>query len=205
MILLLILLSYFEPQGTPLQEADKFTVVIDASHGGPDKGARSDQHGLIESKLSLRLAEMLSNEFDDNYEIILLRTSDESLSDSKRAEMVNKMAPDLYLSFHFGHDSGDKEFGMYSHFGAQETFKEDSEYYAGFFLEELLELDEMLPVQQPSMSNDPILNKINAPGVMLHLGSFENVAFNEFLTKRINLAEISYLLADAIRGIQTDQ
>lgn len=202
-IILAIFISLSSAFNGP-DQTDKFVVVIDPGHGGNDLGGRSDAQGLKEKNLTLKISQMLTEQFDDQYEIILTRNEDVSLTDKERIAFVDAKNPKLYISIHFGYQDEGKEYGMHSHFTNRDKYKEDSEYYAGFFLEEFIELDEMLPVRQPTAVDDQILSSISCPGVVLSLGSFENTTYNEFLSRDKNIAEMSYLIARAIRGIKDD-
>lgn len=185
-------------------QADNFIVVIDAAHGGNDHGGKNISLDLIEKKLSLKVSQMLEDQFDLAYKIVLTRSDDKSMSNQQRIDFINQLKPHLYLSIHFGHEMNEDEFGMYALFTKTSQYTEDAEYYASFFLEEFIDMDEMLPVRQPTAGSDEILNGINCPGVMLTLGSFDVTDYNQFLTQDKNVAEISYLIAAAIRGIKND-
>lgn len=77
------------------------TIVIDAGHGGKDKGAISKAYGLFEKDLtldiSLRLAKILRLK---GYKVYLTRSSDKFLELQDRPAYANKLKGDLFLSIH---------------------------------------------------------------------------------------------------------
>lgn len=83
----------------PLQ-ANAVKVVIDAGHGGYDRGA-TGVNGLYEKEvnldISLRLEEELSRR---GYETVLTRKSDYYLELQQRVDIANKSNADLFVSVH---------------------------------------------------------------------------------------------------------
>lgn len=77
------------------------TIVIDAGHGGKDKGAISKSYGLYEKDLTLdialRLAKILRLK---GYKIYLTRSSDKFLELQDRPSYANKLKADMFLSIH---------------------------------------------------------------------------------------------------------
>lgn len=96
-LLAVILVSLFSAAG----ESNRFTVVVDAGHGGHDAGAK----GAIsfEKNLTLRYAlafgETVKKGCPD-VRIIYTRTTDVFLPLHKRADIANRKKADLFVSFH---------------------------------------------------------------------------------------------------------
>ena len=83
------------------REVEVRRVVIDAGHGGGDFGAEG-LNGLREKDVTLavarRLEEILERRHD--IEVILTRTSDESIGLIERTETANRYSADLFISLH---------------------------------------------------------------------------------------------------------
>jgi N-acetylmuramoyl-L-alanine amidase len=77
-----------------------FHVVIDAGHGGSDRGAA--HNGAIESEIALSIAKKVREELTRNKNIVssLTREKNEFLTLERRAEMANERKASLYLSIH---------------------------------------------------------------------------------------------------------
>jgi len=91
--------SLQEPETRPRPE---FLVIIDAGHGGDDKGATLP--GKVQEKdLTLVLARLLRAELEERgVAVRMLRDSDVSLSLERRAEIANEARPNLYVALHAG-------------------------------------------------------------------------------------------------------
>ncbi len=76
------------------------TVVVDAGHGGKDGGTQLPSYGLLEKDITwdiaTRLRALLENEFD----VIMTRTSDETVPLRERTEIANAAEADLFVSIH---------------------------------------------------------------------------------------------------------
>ncbi len=83
-----------------------FTVVIDASHGGKDKGAMAED-GTSEASLTLLVAKKI-RELNQNphIQIVLRRTTDVFEDAPTVVHSINKIAPDLMLSLHVNSPKG---------------------------------------------------------------------------------------------------
>jgi len=80
--------------------APHYFVVIDASHGGDERGAAlTDQ--VAEKDVTLAFARLLRQEFESRgLRSLLVRNSDTALSLDQRAGMANGAAPVIYLCVH---------------------------------------------------------------------------------------------------------
>ncbi len=98
---LLILLFLFAV--VPAQK--KFTIVLDAGHGGSDHGANRTYSGIgyvaekeITLDVTLRVGKML--ERDKNFKVIYTRKIDEYPSLTDRTKLANRSKADLFVSIH---------------------------------------------------------------------------------------------------------
>lgn len=83
----------------------KFTIVLDAGHGGSDHGAnrKYDDLGIVREKditlaITLKLGRMLEKNKD--YKIIYTRKIDEFPSLTERTTLANRSKADLFISIH---------------------------------------------------------------------------------------------------------
>lgn len=95
---------------------DSFTVVIDAAHGGDDKGVSSEK--ILEKDLTLSLALSMRDEArkSPGLNIILIRETDKMVSTAGRAEIVASIKPDVMLSLHLNSGFGKKASGYEIYF-----------------------------------------------------------------------------------------
>lgn len=82
----------------------KFTVIIDPGHGGSNKGAtygNLEEHELTLS-IALKLKTLLAGK---GVNAVLTRTSDKEVPLKQRAEQIETVKPDLFISIHFNSQS----------------------------------------------------------------------------------------------------
>ncbi|HEX3043185.1 MAG TPA: N-acetylmuramoyl-L-alanine amidase [Bacillota bacterium] len=74
-------------------------IVIDAGHGGSELG--SNYGNLREKDLNLKVAlKVKSILLSNDYEVIMIRTSDVTYHYNKRWQLANKKKADLFVSIH---------------------------------------------------------------------------------------------------------
>ena len=79
---------------------EKFTVVLDAGHGGKDPGNRGN--GYYEKNIALSIALKIGIELEkrNDIKIIYTRKTDVFVDLFKRAQIANKAKADLFISIH---------------------------------------------------------------------------------------------------------
>lgn len=100
-IILLMAFTYILPSAILAAEQKKFTVIIDAGHGGNDHGAIENdvKEKDINLAVALKLGEMIKKKLKGT-QVIYTRDKDEFISLQKRADIANKAHGDLFISLH---------------------------------------------------------------------------------------------------------
>lgn len=81
-----------------------YTVIIDAGHGGKDKGAISET--VYEADLSLLYAQLISKKLEaKGIKVIQLRENDQFIELNERVRLANQYNADLLLSLHLNYTS----------------------------------------------------------------------------------------------------
>ncbi|MDY8138455.1 N-acetylmuramoyl-L-alanine amidase [Aquimarina sp. 2201CG5-10] len=85
---------------TIAQENNKFTVVLDAGHGGHDSGNRGN--GYREKEISLKVVLEVGTmlEKDGRFNVVYTRKTDEFIELHERGSIANKAKADLFVSVH---------------------------------------------------------------------------------------------------------
>jgi len=87
------------PSG-PLAGTPRYVAVIDAAHGGDERGAALTEQ-IAEKDVTLAFARRLRQELDSrNLATLLVRDSDITLTADQRATTVNGTDPAIYISVH---------------------------------------------------------------------------------------------------------
>jgi N-acetylmuramoyl-L-alanine amidase len=82
---------------------DKFkkTIVLDPGHGGRDSGAKGPD-GSLEKTVALSLAQLIKDQLEKRYKVVLTRTEDYWLDIPGRTDAANHLDSDLFISIHTG-------------------------------------------------------------------------------------------------------
>jgi len=96
-LLILVSLSFID-----FKNSKQFVVVLDAGHGGKDKGTIG-YNDLQEKEVNLSIAlvtKFLINKYDSNIKVILTRDNDVFIPLKKRSEIAKYFQADLFISIH---------------------------------------------------------------------------------------------------------
>ena len=148
---------------------EKFTVVIDAGHGGIDAGATNET--LSEKDIVLNIAkhifEMNSNQ---DLEIILSRDEDLLLPLKKRVEFTNEKQPDLFLSLHVNKAEDKNKNGVEIFTSTKNKNYDKSKNYANM-LSKNIENQSIKYAEH----NFLLLHQNDCPSILVELGYISNV------------------------------
>lgn len=96
-----------------LQLNKTYTIVIDAGHGGWDKGAVSIDNAVSESEIVLSIAnEIRAANTNPNIKIVLTRETDVYNSVEEKSEFVNQKKADYFISLHVNASENKEESGI---------------------------------------------------------------------------------------------
>ncbi len=97
----LLLVLALMPWNESMAQAKKFTLVIDAGHGGKDPGARGaiSREKDINLKVALKFGNYVKQHCPD-VKVIYTRDNDKYLTLQDRAAIANKAKADLFVSIH---------------------------------------------------------------------------------------------------------
>lgn len=76
----------------------KYTIVVDAGHGGKDPGAIG--HGYREKDLALAISQKLANNLRKDFNVIMTRNTDVFIPLQTRAKIANDANADFFVSIH---------------------------------------------------------------------------------------------------------
>ena len=89
-----------EPAISPTVDADRFSIVIDAGHGGKDPGAVSPI-GLLEKDVNLAVSRETARLLEgDGFDVHMTRRTDRFIELNDRAAIGNRAEADLFVSIH---------------------------------------------------------------------------------------------------------
>jgi len=131
---------------------DRFdTVVLDAGHGGDDRGARGAR-GLLEKDLVLDVSKRLAERLSElGLRVVLTRADDRFVGLEERTSIANDARGDLFLSIHANAASARRARGTETFFASLDASDESAR--------ELAELENMSFRKEggPSVAEDPLV------------------------------------------------
>ena len=172
------------------------TIILDAGHGGKDKG--TSVGGIYESDINLEIVLKLREKFIlEGANVILIRDGDYDLSSpntnrrkksdfDNRILLINNSNADLYISIHINYLDNNK------YYGAQVFYTKDNKELANVIQKELKkDLDS--PMNEKKLSDSIYMyKKLTIPGVLIECGFLSNkkernlLINDEYQTKLVN-------------------
>ena len=174
---------------------DQKTVIIDVGHGGYDKGHVT--HGVSEKDILLGIANKIKElSADENIEIILTRSTDESVSIKERTSFINSINADLMISLHTNGHMDNSKSGL-------EVFVSDENKKS----KESSELAEKInssfatdfSVTEVKKANFAVLKNTECPAVLVDVGFLTNQSDRDFLNSEAGQEKVAITILKALR------
>lgn len=149
-----------------------WTVVIDAGHGGADKGAWFPQSGLVEKDINLSVAKTLAQQLkDEGFHVLLTRDEDAYIELAERALRANAARADVFVSIHVNRYPQDSRCR-----GAQTFYQRGSaagQLLAALVQQELRTIDPTNK-REAIAADYKVLRDSHMPGVLVEIGFATN-------------------------------
>lgn len=157
---------------------EKKLIVLDAAHGGNDKGAVYDRH--TESEISLNIVQLISKlNTNKDIEFVLLRQSDEFISLSDRVEKINKIKPDLVILVHINNAQNKELNGIEVYYSGKNKTAEKSKQYSELLLNHFA--DSNFSNRGVKEGSFKILRDSDSPALIVECGFLSNQKDREYI------------------------
>lgn len=207
LFIVLIVLSTLVPCFTVLANSieSKQIIVLDAGHGGYDGGVSGLVSKVKESTINLELVKLLKGYLEsDGYKVILTRSKDEALGDTKRSDMkkrieiINKSHCAILVSIHVNFYPSKYRRGIQTFFN-----KKEDEALAKS-LQESLNVALNKPTLERNFSalwgDYYILANANVPATIIETGFLSNPEDEELLLSPSYRMRLAYQIFLGIKG-----
>jgi TonB-dependent SusC/RagA subfamily outer membrane receptor len=180
------------PKSTPAILEKKYTVVVDAGHGGSDDGAVA---GLVKEKdLALSMAlliKSLSN--NPNINIVLTRSTDVLQPIKDKTVLAEQANADLFVSLHVNSAKSPDSSGMMTFISARNTdFHEENVRFASLLLSNLSGVYKTDPtIRQRTTQGIWVLDANKCPAAIIECGYVSNPTDRSFISKNENQKKIA--------------
>ena len=183
---------------TPLP---KFSVVLDAGHGGVDTGAVS-KNGVFERDINLQITQKLGKMLNSmGITVVYTRTTQDALfndfshghklKDMKaRAQVIKQANPNLVISIHLNSFTDSSAHGAQVFYKPHDEFSQElSQHIQDLFLKNIT------GSRKNSMNGDfYILNYSPSPAILVECGFLSNVEEEKLLVTSTYQEKIAYLI-----------
>ena len=186
--------------------SSKYTVVIDAGHGGIDGGCEGKTTGIYESELNLVYTKILAKMLN-NYgiSVVMTRSDEKGLYNSdatnlkrsemkKRQEIIENTKPDLVVSIHMN------SYPLKTCRGAQTFYKKGNEIGKKLASDVQSELASQIDYSKKSakVGDYYILNCNDLPSVLVECGFLSNPQEELLLQDKTYQEKLCYALTCGI-------
>ncbi|WP_110111451.1 N-acetylmuramoyl-L-alanine amidase [Bacillus sp. CGMCC 1.16541] len=145
------------------------TIVLDAGHGGNDKGAIGIQ-GTYEKDLTLRTVLMLEKRLKEaGATVLLTRQDDSAYALSNRVLQSRTSNADAFLSIHYNSIENAKTEGIMTYY-----YKEKRDYLLASHIQEQLISSTFLSDKKVRFGDYYVLRENNKPSALIELGFLSN-------------------------------
>ena len=169
-LLTLVTLSPFTP--AKAEAGEKIKLVIDAGHGGADKGAVA-KDGTSESELNMLFAKELKKVTAENHmQVVMTNNEGENLSLADRAAVAKpeKGVTTYFISFHISQDAAKETSGITIFFDGTNTNAKESERLAQKLVPQL----SLLKKTEVEAKGVAVLKQNAVPAIMINPGYITN-------------------------------
>ena len=168
-----------------------YKVVIDAGHGGIDKGAMGSTTGVYESELNLDIAKKLQTLFEEiGFSVVLTRDGDYGLYGDtskgfkkrdleKRVEIINRNDPTVFISIHLNKYTSPSRRGAQVFYGSN-TY--DSDRFARCVQNEFNSMPTCVKKSNALKGDYYLLNKAKCSSIIVECGFLSSPQDEALLT-----------------------
>lgn len=197
--ILLVLIAFISLSFVSFKNKE-INVVIDAGHGGADKGTydESVSEKFLTESISKKIQE-LNN--DSEIKIHFTRIGDGDLSLKDRADLINSIKPDLVISLHINKNDNPKASG-YEFFVSDKSLvyeqsKEMAEKLSTAF-------SKVSPMNNRGVKTAPyfILKKSECPAILVQMGFLSNEFDKNYVTHESGQMEIAQTILNFISTLK---
>ena len=182
-------------------EADGFTVVVDAGHGGSDGGAVGIDTNVKEAGLNLMVALRIANLLSEQgVNVVLTRTDENALAGTKQADMaarrniLNTPGVDLVVSIHMNKFNDRSISGAMAYYMAG---SEEGQKLAQTVIDGVCEA-----IGRAKRLANPgdyfIIRECTCPAVLVECGFLSNAADEQLLQDPAHQEKLSRAIADGV-------
>jgi N-acetylmuramoyl-L-alanine amidase len=179
----------------PVIRSDRPTIVVDAGHGGNDPGALGAS-GARESTFTLGLAEVVRSALvkSRRVNVVMTRSSDESVDLAARAHLLDMLKPALFVSLH-GNSCPDPSIG-----GLETFYRNPGSAPFARFLQRRLVQGMHRPDRGIRQARLFVLRHPTVPSILIESAYLSNPSEERLMTSPTFQKEMGQAIAQGVLG-----
>ncbi len=183
------------------QQEQQFTILIDAGHGGADRGVVSNQ--VSEATLNLAIANELKAKAEAaGYKVIMSRATDAMVPLKERTALAEREKVDLIISIHVNNHTDATKNGIEFYAGKNNNATHAAQsILVGKSISKSLKGLEGIEVNETTQSREAgiwILKSAPCPSVLIECGYLSNSTDFDYITKSENHQNIASKIIEGI-------
>ena len=194
----------------------KYLVIIDPAHGGQENGVKINEQ-LGEKDVTLAIALALQKELtqNKNFEAVLTRDSDKTVSLEDRKKDIIKIKPDIMISIHVNAGFGKSAAGFEIYYPGFKNLEKQKKQTKGStkdvknkYLNDSVRLAQIIQKNLDTLfrrkgrglreANQPILDGLSVPSLVVEIGFATNPEEKKKLISPNTQSDIAKALAKSI-------
>ncbi len=175
----------------------KHTIVLDAGHGGVDKGANFGS--LYEKDITFKITNYAADELMFNgFKVVKTRDKDKLLELKEISDIANSASADLFISFHINDNKVNKYKGVTTYYYDVNGYQKDERIKLAKTIQKELVKSDGWEDRGIARGNLAVLRNTNIPCVLLESGFMSN---EEDRGKLMKDEILKSLALNTVRGI----
>lgn len=185
----------------PLLSSNSATIMIDAGHGGTDRGTRAKSPFCEEKRLCLQTSRLVKKYLDQlGYRVIMTRSTDVFVPLSRRVEMADQVGATLFVSVHYNSAPSPEAKGIeifYSESKEQKVRSAASKKLAQTILSKVIQRTSAHS-RGVKKRNFFVIRETSMPAVLIEGGFISNPEERSYLKDHEYIDKIARGIADGI-------
>ena len=179
------------------------TIVLDAGHGGLDRGAKIKYPYVEEKKLTLSLTLLAKKELEKlGYKVILTRSKDYFIPLKKRVDYANSLDAEMFISIHFNSFPNNEAHGIEIYYHNSQENKQKAKSSKNLAQSTLSQICKKSNAKSRGVKNGRfvVIKDTKMPAILIEAGFLTNPQERDNIRKQIYLEKISYGIAQGIEN-----
>ena len=177
------------------------TIVLDAGHGGIDRGAKIKYPYLEEKRLTLSLTLLAKRQLEQmGYKVILTRAKDYFVPLKKRVSYANNLNAEMFISIHFNSCPNKQAHGVEVYYYNSQENKKRAKSSKNLAQSTLTTICKKTNAKSRGVKNGRfvVIKETKMPAVLIEVGFLTNPQERDNIRKKVYLEKVSKGISEGV-------